>query len=72
MILLPMLYSVIKTEKRFANIHVISILTVFVTQATDIAVTVSRFTLFKFIFVNFNVAVILTVVYSLSVLPCFK
>lgn len=63
MILLPMLYSVIKTEKRFANIHVISILTVFVTQATDIAVTVSSYR--DSLFLN---SYLLTLMWQLSLL----
>lgn len=63
MILLPMLYSVMKTEKRFANIHVISILTVFVTQATDIAVTVSSYR--DSLFLN---SFLLTLMWQLSLL----
>ena len=63
MILLPMLYSVIKTEKRFVNIHVISILTVFVTQATDIAVTVSSYR--DSLFLN---SYLLTLMWQLSLL----
>ena len=63
MILLQMLYSVIKTEKRFVNIHVISILTVFVTQATDIAVTVSSYR--DSLFLN---SYLLTLMWQLSLL----
>ncbi len=63
LILLPMLYSVIKTEKRLANIHVISILTVFLTQATDIAVTVSSYR--NSVFLN---SFLLTLMWQLSLL----